>query len=646
METLIITRIDLCDPPSPRTVGSFSELHSFSPEADLKLRVVFTETERMGSPRCGAVDYGVGSIVWVRRRNGSWWPGKIVGSDELSWSHLGSPRSGTPVKLLGREDASVDWYNLEKSKRVKPFRCGEFDDCIERAEFSQGMPMKKREKYARKEDAVLHALELEKELLKDRGKLDQTTIGSPVKKGILSLEHTEIDDINDGHFESHLFSKIIDVNYDNEIIDPCRKASEGAQLNGENVHPEAKPRTRDLSETLVRDTDALAPLDGVCSIGNDSYANGMKQIDGAKRSKCMRLPVDSVESKESSHGQVEMSTNCLELSILPSQLDFLVEDDASSSSENDSSDLETDSNSSMSDKEVDNYMAYHHDLMSKWQLKGKRNVRNLSKKSAGLKNEYFDDTTERARAEAMEEEYYLTSKRVSKDQNLVGNYMSDWEDQQPDLKGYRDVKHRLYGTCHRFGGRLRTILTEVDLKVQAYYQKEPVPIVSLVSKLNGQAVIGHPIQIEALQDGISEALLSDGLGNQPAWRTANVRIPRSRLPTTVLDGEEASGPHSPRPSRDRRLPKRMSKKASLSTNQKTRALSSITVEPNYSNVPMHYSVTCRMNGLIKPESSRLPTVAYIPVKLVFSRLLEKINRPPSKATNNVVLLKNNSHRDS
>ncbi|XP_023005050.1 uncharacterized protein At1g51745-like [Cucurbita maxima] len=599
----------------------------------------------MGSPGCGAVDYGVGSIVWVRRRNGSWWPGKIVGSDELSCSHLGSPRSGTPVKLLGREDASVDWYNLEKSKRVKPFRCGEFDDCIERAEFSQGMPMKKREKYARKEDAVLHALELEQELLKDRGKLDQMTIESPVKKGILSLEHTAIDDINDGHFESHLFSKIIDVNYDNDVTDP----SEGAQLSGENAHLEAKPRTRDLSETLVRDTDALAPLDGVCSIGNDSYANGMKQIDGAKRSKCMRLPTDSVESKESSHSQVEMSTNCLELGILPSQLDSLVEDDVSSSSENDSSDLETDSNSSMSDQEVDNYMAYHHDLMSKWQLKGKRNVRNLSKKSVRLKNEYFDDTTEQAQAEAMEEEYYITSKRVSKDQNLVGNYMSDWEDQQPDLKGYRDVKHRLYGTRHHFGGRLRTILTEVDLKVQANYQKEPVPIVSLVSKLNGQAIIGHPIQIEALQDGFSEALLSDCLGNQPAWRTArtaNVRIPRTRLPTTVLGGEEASGPHSRRPSRDRRLPKKMSKKVSLSTNQKTRALSSIAVEPNYSNVPMHDSVTCRMNGLIKLESCRPPTVAYIPVKLVFSRLLEKINRPPSKATNNVVLLKNNSPRNS
>lgn len=55
----------------------------------------------------GGVDCTVGSIVWVRRRNGSWWPGKILGPEELSASHLMSPRSGTPVKLLGREDASV-----------------------------------------------------------------------------------------------------------------------------------------------------------------------------------------------------------------------------------------------------------------------------------------------------------------------------------------------------------------------------------------------------------------------------------------------------------------------------------------------------------------------------------------------------------
>lgn len=58
-----------------------------------------------------------------------------------------------------------DWYNLEKSKRVKAFRCGEFDACIEKALTSRGTPVKRREKYARREDAILHALELEKKLL-------------------------------------------------------------------------------------------------------------------------------------------------------------------------------------------------------------------------------------------------------------------------------------------------------------------------------------------------------------------------------------------------------------------------------------------------------------------------------------------------
>lgn len=65
------------------------------------------EKRRMGSPGSGAADWTVGSIVWVRRRNGSWWPGKILGQEDLDSTHITSPRSGTPVKLLGREDASV-----------------------------------------------------------------------------------------------------------------------------------------------------------------------------------------------------------------------------------------------------------------------------------------------------------------------------------------------------------------------------------------------------------------------------------------------------------------------------------------------------------------------------------------------------------
>ncbi|XP_057976920.1 uncharacterized protein At1g51745 isoform X2 [Malania oleifera] len=114
-----------------------------------------------GEPNTKNIDPSVGGLVWVRRRNGSWWPGRIMGLDELSESCLVSPRSGTPVKLLGREDASVDWYNLEKSKRVKAFRCGEYDECIEKAKASAANSSKKAVKYARREDAILHALEIE-----------------------------------------------------------------------------------------------------------------------------------------------------------------------------------------------------------------------------------------------------------------------------------------------------------------------------------------------------------------------------------------------------------------------------------------------------------------------------------------------------
>ncbi|XWS16250.1 hypothetical protein CRYUN_Cryun34aG0068900 [Craigia yunnanensis] len=118
----------------------------------------------MGSPdepNIKGIDASVGGLVWVRRRNGSWWPGRIMGLDEVSEGCLVSPRSGTPVKLLGREDASVDWYNLEKSKRVKAFRCGEYDECIEKAKASAANSSKKAVKYARREDAILHALEIE-----------------------------------------------------------------------------------------------------------------------------------------------------------------------------------------------------------------------------------------------------------------------------------------------------------------------------------------------------------------------------------------------------------------------------------------------------------------------------------------------------
>ncbi|CAI9762553.1 unnamed protein product [Fraxinus pennsylvanica] len=206
----------------------------------------------MGSSETG-VDCSAGSIVWVRRRNGSWWPGKIIGTDELSASHITSPRSGTPVKLLGREDASVDWYNLEKSKRVKAFRCGEFDECIERAEAAQGMPPKKREKYARREDAILHALELERQILEKSGKVGFA----------FNDRNKKFEDVtSSGHYEngsgnqidprslqvSERFGRTVAENHVANHMHGDKEVREGNQLRGDDDNAGVLPRMRGLQD--------------------------------------------------------------------------------------------------------------------------------------------------------------------------------------------------------------------------------------------------------------------------------------------------------------------------------------------------------------------------------------------------------------
>ncbi|KAG7973897.1 hypothetical protein I3843_06G019000 [Carya illinoinensis] len=389
------------------------------------------------------------------------------------------------------------------------------------------------------------------------------------------------------------------------------------------------------------------------------------------------------------------------------------------------------------------------DAMSKWRLKGKRNIRNITKRSvnasdgkgsihgtyseekgSGLRqrtlrqnlsfhrNDDFDysvDDDDDAEDEddddniserdfgsqkvKMDSRYSLASRAASRGRNSVARNMADWEDltweDQSALRGYWGVKAERfdpYFNAHRrFGGRPRSMLVNVDLKVQASYQKEPVPIVSLMSKLNGKAIIGHPIQIEALEDGSAETLLSTvDFGNevfnnentalQPAWRTArrtaNFRVPRPHL-SSVLEGDEAAHdipflgqemkpplkklnvgsfsykpcpdrsnlPLVPRPQTDLKILKKPPKKVSLSSSQKTRTLSSIATEQNFSIKPIQDGNSGLMDGLIKPESSGHTTVACIPVKLVFSRLLEKINRPPSKAASKAVLLNGDVERN-
>ncbi|KAA8540135.1 hypothetical protein F0562_026827 [Nyssa sinensis] len=781
----------------------------------------------------GVVDCSVGTIVWVRRRNGSWWPGKILGPDELSAAHLMSPRSGTPVKLLGREDASVDWYNLEKSKRVKAFRCGEFDDCIERAESSQGMPPKKREKYARREDAIIHALELEKQLLEKKyGKLGCSSNGKSsklseaVKKE--SLTSSECLGYGNGKHvssKSHQLSKRLDTSLEDKKMDHplyTQKVKEGNQASGDDDNSEIITRTRGLQDFGLRiappkqkmsssvasndsqkpafDNNAHALPTGVLSPGNTIPANSKNSKDKRKRShdglaeeslvkrrdrrrrlvqvlqSSSMLPVSHSLQPGSSSVSLSMSgeehtgvichPKSSKIAYLPGESSDHLDDKvlhpnpmemppspseesngphrATLSEENTSGspeDTETDSLDSDTDEEMTAFsdavvpielepkslgrseaQVEHGNMISeepddlshispddpvsagvgvsKWQLKGKRNSRSLTKK--------FVDVTDRKvsvgsiygtnmdegsngcdEADAIEKNfrthtdgfgnrgYSITSKSTSRGLDSITRNIIDWEDlawnDQPALKGFWDDSGDCFDPVfvgrHHFGGRMKSMLVDVDLKVQSSYQREHVPMISLMSKLNGKAIVGHPIQIEALENGSSEILLSaaddncpETLDNDtalpPVWRTArrtaNFRVPRPR-PSATLDGDETaehfsyfnqdrkvllkksnvgsfghkastmrkSHSHVSRLPIDKKFSRKLSKKISLSSSQKTRTLSSIATERKLNNDPKHGSNSYQVDGLIKPESG--PTaVACIPVKLVFSRLHEEL----------------------
>lgn len=712
------------------------------------------------------VDCGVGTIVWVRRRNGSWWPGKILGPDELSASHLMSPRSGTPVKLLGREDASVDWYNLEKSKRVKPFRCGEFDDCIERAEASQGMPPKKREKYARREDAILHALELEKQLLeKKHGKLGVQSnglstklLGNVGKDKTVTPEHV----CDNG---KHAVSKK-DLSLEEKRKGPsvqAQKVDSCSQLNVDDESPDLRPRLRGLQDLGVGPTplkyklsslpssngshkhvtaDGFSPdqtLDGI-TLGSSkkllekrkrsqsqsqSHEGNMEETMNKRRDRrrplvqvlksSAKLPPhiyplqlqgdgdsvgeeqipamgvkagDSFDYTETLPDQLEVSTPNFEKRVdsFPAGLSEENTTGSNEDTETDSSGTESlisdtyDAIAALSDEGEDiefipkafgrSEVQGEHESMSdesglrddsgdslatsvtvsKWQLKGKRNSRKYSERkvvnmSASAANHNWDRLKEEDTYDSLDGSQVMGYSRPS---NI------NWE---PSLKGYWEQSMEYHDPpVYVFGGG--RMLIDVDVQVQSGYQREHVPMISLMSKLNDKAIVGHPLPIETLEDGLSDIILSaaaaaaaaDELQTESStlqpWRTARrtakCRVPRPPHLSTLEEHEEEDEEEEAfaeyvidenmnrKGNTSRKSQKKAQRKTASSCNQKIRTLSSIGGSHHQHQHQQQRSMDLKAaecyegeEGVMKPES--LPTaVACIPVKLVFSRLHEEL----------------------
>ncbi|KAI3931180.1 hypothetical protein MKW92_050969 [Papaver armeniacum] len=764
-------------------------------------------------------DATVGTIVWVRRRNGSWWPGKIVGPQELASSHLMSPRSGTPVKLLGRDDASVDWYNLEKSRRVKAFRCGEFDDCIEKAASFQGKtPVKKREKYARREDAIRHALELEREQLEKKPKL-RSGVNSfrnkKLKNGLGTL-----DNLANG--QSNLKSQTTSKKLDSSVQVKSMGNSLYARKSKHGKQPTSEGKTPPLADTHVK----VEPTT-VQSVGVECPANMSEKLLDMKRKRAAVQPSEFPAKKRdrrrylskvlqtsakvdgesvfiSAQGEKEQTGDLCRMNRIhgvtfPAELNNGLDHtdnpgdkmlslnsqfktdrcpvDPSSSTEEDSSsgtmedkssdtsdseyvDQDMDENTPMvpnaigkvysgthltgssynklqsgrmSVEELDEaaypaYRSQQHTFgqsamdyagvkSSIWQLKGRRNIRSETRRSIDSMDQ--DNSNGIFQGTYLDRRLNLYHKSEELDNGFEDELVENWgygrkkyqpqfEDARNDcgrkrrnffdsegnwkVNGQSQVASRRYwdGSSERFhpayGGhylndRTKSLLVDVDIKVQSGYHGEHVPLVSLMSRLNGKAIIGHPIRIEALEDDSMDPILAsqdvreatiDGNGGMPpvppAWRTARrtvmlrVRRPNPSSSAALNGGQaEASNQSLYRPpdlesklslyrksysssqktSKDisevhssRKTQSESLKKVTLAS-QRTRMLSSFAAERKHSGkATSDQKLLSRsaVAGLNKWDEVGPTVVTCIPVKLVFSRLMETVGRAPSSRT--------------
>lgn len=375
--------------------------------------------------------------------------------------------------------------------------------------------------------------------------------------------------------------------------------------------------------------------------------------------------------------------------------------------------------------------------VSKWNMKGKRNIRNLTKRQMesmdempnhiyrrsinGSPYESKRRTMKSSRGRVIRERFYQkydsingsdfievdlnpqsASYRKHKFSSILkgsSGYqrdgdINDSDEEPPDMSPSRweaeGDQFDQYYARHISGG---IEWVDIDLKVQASYQGERVPLVSLMSRMNGKAIIGHPVQIETLEDGSTNELIirNDSLedhdsieGNETpptVWRTgrrtAMQRVPHPHPLPAALKNKEAesvlySDPENKPPfkkpyavhldnqtgltkkslnsHRAMKNQKKPSKKASLS-NQKVRKLSSFATQQKLGrgqgmDGKLANKDVSILDDLITIRSS-VPMVTCVPVKVVCSRILEAVGRSPSAVTTQRVLLsatsENNLH---
>ncbi|KAF8094109.1 hypothetical protein N665_0370s0044 [Sinapis alba] len=603
-----------------------------------------------------SIDASVGGLVWVRRRNGSWWPGRIMAHHEVPDGTIVSPKSGTPIKLLGRDDAGVDWYNLEKSKRVKAFRCGEYDACIETAKATASGASKKPVKYARREDAIVHALEIENSLLvgKDDSCIEKASTSSDstdvaktegVLRSSVSCEKNingkvskaqplsekkrrrtpndseddgnkkrmrELEDIGVGIIgskgkakqENGLVSEVdISCSVPNGILaKDSSSLMKGKRSPVVNANENSKKKNQRRPLTIVLESAAMVSVPVTCeelvnsncppspafsenkvaavNNNNNSESNGVscENVNASEnvaevihnKAKESEISSMSVLSKDEAFDvpllgeeKYPAGTSTAAFTSSPTKALALVSEPTRQC--DDVVKIEGCNGSSCTTSPAVPLLNGIEDNTSKWQLKGKRNPRQMSKKQEERRIAYAEE------ANINSLPHYSLS-----DQNPHGHFSVMGRNSQ---------------------------LYDVKIEEKGNYKPRNVPMISLMSKLDGEAIVGHPLTLEVLQDGSCDRILCSHIKSIVVPMIAGDVKPKPSWKNKSKKKKAHIPPH-----------KSSKSKKSSSLSIKTRCLSALSGQ----------KLTVSSKKKVMIEKTRERIVSCIPLKVVFSRINEAV----------------------
>ncbi|KAI3763365.1 hypothetical protein L1987_53822 [Smallanthus sonchifolius] len=508
-----------------------------------------------------------------------------------------------------------DWYNIEKSKRVKAFRCGEYDECIEKAKITANISCKKAVKYARREDAILHALELENSQLskyKNEETTSQTEKTENISDKLSGLDFISVSpkklSCTDASADNSLKGIRRQTANDSEDdgTEGSKKRMRGLQDLGVGraissfkkkrtrvVHVydflKKKNRRRQLTKVLKKTEMVTIPVmceqntglngsglskynelkgsfsDSTGDVTNNISANSCKQKEHENSS------ISELQETDDSSGRLfdvpfvreEKQTAGSSPVLVPEMGQVSTEPQLGQISLVETITVGPDEfqESGLISSGANIRLIMDNNGTSRWQHKGKRNSRTKSKTKTMLSFLTPDDGSREVN----------NTVEVTGPQRSMFIHQSCYPKCKPSDLGYKRAD--------------TSFLYDVNIEVQSGHFPRDLPYVSLLSNFTGQPVTGHSLEVEVFNDAASDLSLNSSECLSSSCELGGVNM---------VNGDVEMVPK----------PSKKLRKTGLLSNKKTRKLSSLTSSKRPSET----------GALTRPD------LACVPLKVVFGRI--------------------------